>query len=118
MQYDKQRPSHLKAWLLRSFNLTFKRTYDRFAFRDLIYQGFPIQLEVWPFVYISEQGSFREYFFNQLIRSTLSLFMGTSSCPYIIYGDISKNRHIAAYGKGANIAFLVYAHKTAKSYMM
>ena len=24
-----------------------------------------------------------------------------------IYGDISKNRHIAAYGKGANIAFLV-----------
>ena len=35
-----------------------------------------------------------------------------------IYGDISKNRHIVAYGKGANIAFLVYAHKTAKSYMM
>ena len=34
-----------------------------------------------------------------------------------IYGDISKNRHIAAYGKGANIAFLVYARKTAKSYM-
>ena len=35
-----------------------------------------------------------------------------------IYGDISKNRHITAYGKGANIAFLVYARKTAKSYMM
>ena len=35
-----------------------------------------------------------------------------------IYGDIPKNRHIAAYGKGANIAFLVYASKTAKSYVM
>ena len=35
-----------------------------------------------------------------------------------IYGDISKNRHITAYGKDANIAFLVYARKTAKSYMM
>ena len=35
-----------------------------------------------------------------------------------IYGDISKNRHITAYGKGANIAFLVYACKTAKSYMV
>ena len=35
-----------------------------------------------------------------------------------IYGDISKNRHIAAYGKVANIAFLEYARKTAKSYMM
>ena len=35
-----------------------------------------------------------------------------------IYGDIFKNRHIAAYEKGANIAFLVYAPKTAKSYMI
>ena len=35
-----------------------------------------------------------------------------------IYGDISKNSNIAAYGKGANIAFLVLAHTTAKSYMM
>ena len=35
-----------------------------------------------------------------------------------IYGDIFKNRHMVAYGKGANIAFLVYASKTAKSYMM
>ena len=41
------------------FNVIFKRTYDRFAFRD--YRGFPIQLKAWPFVYISEQGSFREY---------------------------------------------------------
>ena len=53
--------------MLRSFNVNniFKRTYDRFAFRD--YRGFPIQLEAWPFVYISEQGTFREYFSNQLI---------------------------------------------------
>ena len=40
-----------------------------------------------------------------IIRSSVSLFMGTSSCPYIcIYGDITKYRHIATYGKIAIIA--------------
>ena len=59
---------------------------------------------------------------HNLDRSSLSLFMGTSSLwghPVVsICGDISKNRHIAAYGKGANNSFIVYARKTAKSYVM
>ena len=45
---------------------------------------------------------------SSVIRSSLSLFMGTTVIP--IYGDVSKNRHIADrdYGKVADIAFLVY----------
>ena len=52
------------------------------------------------------------YSINQLRCDITS----TSRIPK--YGDISKIRHVAAYGKGENIAFLVYASKTARSNIM
>ena len=57
---------------------------------------------------------------RQIMGSGLSEYLNTASrkrkqvllwgYPGVpIYGGISKNRHIAAYGKDANIAFLVYS---------
>ena len=54
-----------------------------------------------------------------MLNNITYMYLLTHACPQgpkfgnkvsvfcILYGDISKNRHIAAYGKGANIAFLV-----------